>query len=953
MERRKLQPDPQKWEKLKTTAEHSGGLVGALAKHITKGPFDGNTYNDVDRALFALYSKPLTQLTADEFLSKDLKKAVEQLAGKEIAGKLPALLSLRMEGPFSSSPWRRSYRSKYFPLYIETVIDFLCDLVRQSCYEETVLQRLSCTESPYGGFPYLLALEIRTGNEEIVTALHEAMAGENTQVLLTREMIESVIISGHSELLDDLIKLLLTAKLQEGLRQQILEAADIGSGQVLCRILKTCIDHDLFRFSGTIRAFDTWTGMGCDNGKIAQIRSYAQIAYDCLTDPVLQQEYMQSSNNIQTYFALWARGCQEFKGLYTTIRELLDDEDHYRRVLGWMFVSRSDNRQFQMELAARHLQERDEELLAWVVDNLAQSWAFIAPYWHKELPKAGKCVQDSDFPADKKERRALFDQLKALGEFIGSKKRTFSGNPFDFISVTLNSEKVYGCMICLVGYDMDKMMVNELLDLSTFMTTDQRRSLIWFFMRPETQAEHRCRLLGFLNDRSITVRELALKRLGNCKLNIEELEALADCLRSKSSDLRAGVMSVLKKQPIAQLRSLVTDMLLSPDENQMQAAITLILELQDHYPDLMSTNHTRLEALHGKKLSSQTKILLEQLLPVEEIIAYSPENGYGLYDPNIIKTYLASLDPPVKKANILSAVFGDSDIYSVKEIKALIPTMKELDLLLGRMDEVFVRHAETEFEIELYDGSRQMILFGDMEDAQLYLPTSSGCQCLSDSGATLEMLPFWEEFREVLGDYAQDVRKMLGLYYLTCRTSESSQQFSIKEYQPWYWTILALGLSPVVFSKFFTKYARIWQMLQIIEKLPTYFDEHDVFAEAIRFYRSMVALLGEDKLPKPYVNEEEYPSERYYRRFVRPLGINTRMLSAWRYLIHKLKLNDADFEEWFRLEYRLEQNITSNVEQGLYTESFSGLIKKVSSHRMCCWHFCWMTILVCRIRSSF
>lgn len=640
MERKKPQMDQQKWKALQNYADNGKGLLRALAGY-SYYRYGGNWYTELWNALTKLYSKPITQLSAKEFLCRDLENAFATLAGKEMAEKAPYMIAMRLEGQFSSSPWRRSYRSKYFAFYVESVIDLLCKLIRQSCYTETVMERLYCTETIHGGFEYLLALEIRNGNKEVIEALHEAMMGDNTQIVLTREIIDAIVISGHDGLLDDLMKLLLAAKLQEGLRQQILEAADKGTNKVLCRILKVCIDNNLLRFSGAIRAFDMWTGMGYGDNKPNHVQKYAQLAYECLTDETKREEYYKSDNNVEAYFALWALGCQEFYSTHDKVAELLDDPKHYRKVLGWMFVSRTDNSRYQMILASQYLEERDEELLAWITGNLAQTWALHRPNWRVARNTPRQAVPNPDLPQDKEERKQLFYQLKELGEFIGNKKRTFSGNPFDFVSATLESERVYGCMIALAGFDMDEAMVGELLELAPRMSVDQRQSIIGAFLQPDTNVKHRVYLQNCLNDRSIMVKELAVERLADCKLTQSDLNVLSDNLRSKSSDLRSGILSVFKKQSVDLLRPLIPQMLMSAEENQNQAAIELLMELKDKNPDILLANRTALDALRSKKVSTQTQILLDQLLADEkEEIVFSSENGYGIYDPTIIDSYL-------------------------------------------------------------------------------------------------------------------------------------------------------------------------------------------------------------------------------------------------------------------------------------------------------------------------
>ena len=167
MERKKPQMDQQKWKALQNYADNGKGLLRALAGY-SYYRYGGNWYTELWNALTKLYSKPITQLSAKEFLCRDLENAFTTLAGKEMAEKAPYMIAMRLEGQFSGSPWRRSYRSKYFAFYVESVIDLLCQLIRQSCYTETVMERLHCTETIHGGYEYLLALEIPVFSEPVM-----------------------------------------------------------------------------------------------------------------------------------------------------------------------------------------------------------------------------------------------------------------------------------------------------------------------------------------------------------------------------------------------------------------------------------------------------------------------------------------------------------------------------------------------------------------------------------------------------------------------------------------------------------------------------------------------------------------------------------------------------------------------------------------------------------------
>ncbi len=914
MELKKLEINEQKLNLLKNYADTDNDLVGELAAL--------SLYRYSPKGIKVLYEK-LSNRSAKDFLSNDLKNAFAVLAGPSIAQDLPEIIDMCLECQFSSSVWRRSYKSKIFAYHFDSIIRVLGNLIYQSCYPQTVKERLFCEQTIYGGYQYLLALEIKKGNEEIISLLQQAIMGDNTQLIITREIIDAIIISSHKELIDSLLKLLLAAKLQEGIRQNILEAADKGTTQTLALFLKTCLDADLFRYSSAVRAFDVWTGMDYGDNKPASIKKYAQIAFECLVDEEKRQIYYKSENNTEAYFALWAQGCYEIEDTYQTVPELLEDSRHYRQVLGWLFVTRSDNSLYQMKTACRYLNERDEELLAWIIKNLSVTWELLSSNWNYHRDKNGKCVINPCYPDSAKERKKLFYLLKEIAAFIGNKKRTFTGNPFDFISITLESEPVYNCMISLAGYDMDNELIQQLLELSPNMTVEQRRILICIFLKPDINSSHRTYLQNCLNDRSVMVKELTVERFAELTLTAENIDALTKSLRSKSGELRFSVLAILKKQPISLLRPTVTQMLNSSSENQIQAAIELISELKDSYPDLFTSNYNTLKELDKINVTTQTQILLDQLLSKkDEEAEFSKENGFGLYNPEVVESFTADCIPSVQKPKLLSVFFkSDNSLLSAGQIKAFLPSFNELDKLFGKLDDVFNRHANEEIEVISYSNSITKVLFGDLP-IHSYLPADTGLSSLFDSGARLDMFPHWDEFKEALGDYAKDVNKMLGLFYLTSRTRSPEDLLLSYEYNPWYLPVRKLNLYPSLPNSLCKKYNRINLMFDIFNNLPSLFEPHDIFTQAVKLYRSFIAIIGEKNLLKPYCHFKKNPHYFYSSSSAEGIAVNSPMLSVWRKIIHMLNLNTQDFSVWFTLEYPLEHQLQKNITDSLSISDF-------------------------------
>ncbi len=931
MEQKKAHLDPKRLESLQRHAQKSNTLTGALAARAVY-PYGVGSHDPFWSTLTGFYGKDPTQCTVDEFLCPELEDAFAALAGKELAGKLRQIVALRMEGQFSASPWRRSYRSRHFAFYAEPVAQLMVELIRFSCYEEDIHQRLFCAQGFFerfdhqisGACQYLLALEIRQGNAQIISLLRDALPGEDPQILLTQDILCAIVISGHQALLEDLTRLLLAARLQEGLRQQILEAADKGSAAVLAHFIKVCLENNLFRYSAAIRALDTWTGLGFGDAKASVVQKYAQTAYDCLTDQALRQSYFSSDNNLQAYFALWAQGCHEQMDTVDAVCDLLEDPRHSRKVLGWLFVSRTDASQYQMLMASRHLQERDEELLAWITGNLASSHALTGYNWKILGNGVRKRVPNAALPDAIQERRALFARLKEIAAYIGNKKRVFTGNPFEFVSVTLESEPVYGCMIALAGVDLDESMIGQLLSLSANMSVNQRQILLRCFLCPETNADHRAFLRDCLNDRSIQIKQLAAKQLGECSLMAPDLDALAQSLRSKSSDFRGSVLAVLRQQRPRALRPLIQSMLLSADENQNQAAVELIGFLREGNPEVFTENLPRLKDLSTGNISTQTQILLSQLLATggEETL-FTPENGYGLYDPQKVRAYLSGLDGPDQKAGLFARLLGKQNgLLTPGQIRDILPTQEEIEALAQRLDQVFVNHAGDEVQVENSDGSRQTMLFGNVQYAMPVL-AGFGVWSLRRPGARLDMVPFWEEFREALGEYARDAGKMLSLYYLTARIADGIVPTSWCTYSPWYLRLSSMGLCPQYHEPLAKKYRpRYAAMLDIFELLPSLFDPHAVFTQAFTMYRSLAAIVGEENMAQEYLQQKEDPRIIVYGSHPRHYGANHRTLAAWRCLIDTLALNQEDFAAWFVYEYALEQRLGVQISYSLGIDAY-------------------------------
>lgn len=112
---------------------------------------------------------------------------------------------------------------------------------------------------PY--IPAMLAYELDRGDGELEAIVTGIINGENGFTVVSRDLIEAIVMSHNPRMHELLCKLLLAARLQEGLRQSICESADYGTKEAFLAILSTILDHDLIRYSSVKRAVGTWLGV--------------------------------------------------------------------------------------------------------------------------------------------------------------------------------------------------------------------------------------------------------------------------------------------------------------------------------------------------------------------------------------------------------------------------------------------------------------------------------------------------------------------------------------------------------------------------------------------------------------------------------------------------------------------------------------------------------------------
>jgi len=158
-------------------------------------------------------------------------------------------------------------------------------------------------------FGPLLAAEIDAGGEEgeaILATLFAAARGEAEVATMGRHVIVALLRCGRPEAWELVVRLLVAAQREEGLRQSILEAADEGRPAAFDLVLGAVVEHDLLRFAAAVRAAGVWLGLAADVGDIPLLRERVDLLRACRLDPRACAEALACGDGLRAYTALCA-----------------------------------------------------------------------------------------------------------------------------------------------------------------------------------------------------------------------------------------------------------------------------------------------------------------------------------------------------------------------------------------------------------------------------------------------------------------------------------------------------------------------------------------------------------------------------------------------------------------------------------------------------------------------
>ena len=810
----------------------------------------------------------------DEFFCSKLTSALNDYFGKKETARIREECALAMECPYAHDAYRPSYRSKRAGDYADEFFSIIINAISFACFDLPLKQLLVTTKTDN----YILgthieqsnrlALALRRKDAEIIALVEEAILGDNSQITMSHTIISGIVKSGKPQMLEQLGKLLLAAKGQEGLRQAILETCDSGTIESHIYFIKLILENRLCRFSSVVRAFDTWSGLGFGDQKQKVAEKCMGLALKYLSDENAVEAGLDSNDTTEIYLALWSMCCRDAYGTIRRARQLLNSADRYKRLVGWYFISHTANEALCHTLAVEYLGVRDPEELAWVCDNLhinqnvyndgRYGWSYIngnfvnGSFTNNEDKKVNQNRYfDEHYPSSEKERASLFTQLTEAAKFIGYKKTRFTESFFPWYTQELNASAVHGVMLGLAAYDMNKDLIRRLFEFLPLMSNDYKLTFYALLLNPEN-AEQRMFLLTGLSDKSQNIRKMIVNRLnlGKQTLTATDLERLSKALTTKNTDLRKGIMTLFEKQGEELMRPVIEMLLQSHDTNQFNAGV----ELREIF-------------------SKTTKELNE-------------ENGFGLFNPNAEDFHSdirAKLRPNVPKID-------DSKLKAL-----MVPDEKVVLALYENIADVFVKNTGYEYETEYWDGSRHKVLLNNEQGGMSLL---AGKRRSKHNPIT--DYPLADEWLKAVGGLANDKEKMAVIFSLM----HGHYSFSNKILPKWF--RVTFDGYPIEMDKnaiiekidkiVKSKVAHVYKTNQVLRAIMNT-GEESLFDFAFSAYVNLIRKIPVNKLDAEF--EDKETGKGYYYPLPSRGILSAEYLEYWRQLAYRHIKTDEQFTEYF------------------------------------------------------
>lgn len=536
--------------------------------------------------------------------------------------------------PYATSHVRRSFRAQSYSAYTKQlarliqsygysqILDEPLDRILNRDLNEDALAYLDTYTwegCGYNEWQVAYALDSRDAAAE--DAVRRILTEENGSGMMTHALIRGILLSRRSDFHQLLGKLLLAARLQEGLRQAICESADCGTAEGFITLLKVIAENNLIRFSSVKRAVGTWLGiMSEETRDLDRVSEKSvRLMLDCLCDHSLRNECLASEDAMKIYIALWSFGFESIESALAEVETIARSGSHHQLLTAGYFVLNLDAPYYANRIAKRvlalHNGEGEEDILAvWLQCFLPKR---VFPLW--DSVRYNRPIDWSLWFDSKEEIGEYYALIRRIYRSLSGKTKVFSPCIFPWYEAKIAKSDLAALLCILAAFSEENEKIDEAAALLKECDSNLRSQYFEVLLsRPRTVCQRKT-VLESIADKESYTRRSAVKIAMQIELNEDEYRLIESLLRFKGADIRENVMKLLMRQSDERLQACILRLLDSGKEEVRLGALDMLMQLKK------DDNRSALADAVIPKLSQMTsptakeKILIDTLCPEQSV----------------------------------------------------------------------------------------------------------------------------------------------------------------------------------------------------------------------------------------------------------------------------------------------------------------------------------------------
>ena len=880
--------------------------------------------------------KTKKEVKLDDIFPESLYPAMELLIGEKFFKIFMAIAKNITKTPFSVGYFRRMVRSKSYFNYISILITLFKKFIDLHFLDIDALKILK-KDYEKGLYnldnnPYYIAYEIDNGNQEVIDLIKSALSSQKSEIDLTYYIFQAIFISSNKELVELTGKLLLAAKLQEGVRQQICENMDRGIQENFEYMFKIIYDNDLIRFSSVKRSLATWTGLAKNDGTdISKIgKKELEIINKLITNPKYEDELLKSDDNIEVYLALWNKSTRDVKEAVEAMEKLLKSSKYHIKLLISYYLDIIENKDYQREIAKKVIKEYGKDNKN-IIEILACYLKFVINYIHKHILKdnikSGK-LNSKIYFKDKKEALEFFDILENAFSLMKEKSKVFDPCIFPWNVESIDTETIARSLILIaIFFPEDVIKIKVMKYIKEINTWDRDAFFEILFEKPNNK-EEKDFVIATLSDRS-GAGDAAYEIVKNNDLLKEYPREIEELLRLKNGDKRKSFIDLLMTQDKKALLVSIDNLISAKNENKRLAALDILNQINSKEKALYDKKEVKKLIEKISKPTDAEKILIENLSDKKKKESEDSLNKLYNTEYDLDLAYeikeVSKLSKTVKKNKkgeyIIENTFNPKKIFS--------KTSDELFEIIKKLSELYIKNEDYEY---MSSYEKEYVLLRDKFQILEDPVGVSYAERFKLSNYPLEDV--WREF------YKKEIKDFSVLWQINIALSvnydSGYSKATEKEYQDLYQKVFGIDITELKKKLKEAKLKYVYTIdlysgpvLKILDMLfKEYYEENKDYLFEIGKV-CINSALENIKIEDTIEKREKYNNDPYYSvaMFNRNSGLYALFAKSIDYL--EFYNDEKAFIESFVLRYVLDEKINKYIDENLKGCEISGGTKSL------------------------